>query len=62
MPQALLPLAVAVALFYPLLVLDAIVFTIASRSGHALVGLLIVIALDIYVVRATWRVASKPTG
>jgi len=57
-----LPLAVGVALLYPLLALDATVFAVASRSGQALVGLLIVIALDIYIVRAAWRAASKPAG
>ena len=50
-----MPLAVAVALLYPLLVLDGIVLAAASGDGYRLIGVVIAIVLDIYIVRAAWK-------
>ncbi len=75
-----MPLAVGVALFYPLLILDAVLFTFVATEafftfpfidqlqrygleyGTALAAIIVLILLlDFFIVRATWRAATRPT-
>jgi len=65
-----LPLAVPVALFYPLLVLDGVIFTVVyvvtDGSEHwrviYAVTALVILVLDVYIVRAAWKAAARPAA
>ncbi len=64
-----MPLAVAVALFYPLVALDGVLAYLAYQlaSDHwkdyweivALVSVVVILALDIYIIRAVWKWAAR---
>jgi predicted Ser/Thr protein kinase len=63
-----MPLAVAVALLYPLLVLDGALlffgYSLADGSeywrSYLAVTALIILALDAFIIRAVWKAAAKP--
>jgi hypothetical protein len=63
-----MPLAVAVALLYPLLVLDGMLlffgFSLADGSEYWRIYLavtaLIILVLDVLIVRAVWKAVAKP--
>lgn len=62
-----MPLAVFVSLFYPIIVLDLILFTIGwSLLGNIegweiipLVWLILVLAIDYFIIRTSWRAANR---
>jgi hypothetical protein len=63
-----MPLAVAVALLYPLLALDGMLlflgFSLADGSEYWRIYLavtaLIILVLDVFIVRAVWKAVAKP--
>lgn len=65
-----MPLAVPVALLYPLLILDGVLLLIGMQLGDGSeywriclgVTALIVLATDFYLIRAAWRAASRPAN
>ena len=64
-----MPLAVAVALFYPLIALDGVLAYLAYRlaSDHwkeywevvALVSVVVIAALNVYIIRTVWKWATR---
>ncbi len=63
-----LPLAVAVALLYPLLVLDGVLLSFGNSLAdgseywriYLAVTALIILGLDVFIIRAVWRAVAKP--
>ncbi len=63
-----MPLATVVALFYPVVILDAILFFLTVRLFDSapywnlaiIAGVLLILVIDFFIIRAAWRTTSKP--
>jgi uncharacterized membrane protein YqjE len=63
-----MPLAVFVGLFYPIIVLDAVLFVLtlwlfgdeSYWNVAVLAVVLLMLVIDFFIIRATWRAAIKP--